>query len=120
MCVMGRISGKRVERRAERLDGGAKVETKKGNTGYVPRKMVEEKLDSVKGELKKMNESCYSLTISSQMTQNELKRVRGESKKENVLIESIREVARARKRDGRGKARGSKEVTKRWRYETCL
>lgn len=107
--MVRKISGKRAERRAEQLDGGAEMEASGADLSYVPRMAVAEKLNSVKVKLKKMNEDQYSLMVSLQLAQKELKRVKGESKKKDVLIESLREAAKAKKPGGRGQERGPGE-----------
>lgn len=113
-----RIRGKRGERKAERVDGGAKMEARENDLSCVPRMAAAEKLNSVAKKLKKVKKDHYNLIRSLQLTQMELERVRGGWKEKNVLIESFREAAKTRNPGG-GKQRKPRKVTRCRRYEIC-
>lgn len=117
--VVKRSSGK-WERKAERLDGGAEMKARDGDISCVSRMAFVERLNLVSPELKKMEEDPQSLMISCQLTQKKVKRVRGELTEKNVLIESLPEAAKVKKRGGGSQERRPGDVTKgRW-YKVCL
>lgn len=62
--MVRRISDKKREWRAERLNVDAEIEAKKDDSSYVSRKAVMENLNMVKKELKKMKEDQQSLVVS--------------------------------------------------------
>lgn len=81
MLVVAKNSGKIGEKSAERMDGGAEMEARKGDINYMSRMVTVVKLISVKEELRKMKKDHNNLTISLQLMQKELERVNGDLKK---------------------------------------
>lgn len=71
MLVVGRTSGKRKVKKAERLDGGTKVEADENDIGYGPRMMVVKIFNSVKEEPKKKKNHHCSLRICLRLMQKE-------------------------------------------------
>lgn len=65
-----------------------------------------------KRELEMMKDSYYRSTVSLQLVQKRLKRVRSEPEQKDVLIETIQEAARAKKRDGGVARDGAKKSGK--------
>lgn len=72
MLLIKRLFGERMERRAKRLNGGAKVKVREGDVGCFSQVAVVEKLILVEGELRKMKENQHSLTVDFELTQREL------------------------------------------------
>lgn len=68
MRVIKIVNGKRDEKIAESLDGGAGMEFTKGERSYLLRMGLKEKLISVKEKLRKMKDNHYSLVVSVQLT----------------------------------------------------
>lgn len=93
------------------------MEARGGNLRDESQMAAAERLNLILGDLMKIKEDHYSLTVSLQLTQNELERVKKEAIEKDVLIESLRETAKARKRGGGGKKRELRGVTKRRRND---
>lgn len=75
------------------------MNVKEDDVSRFSRLVAVEKLNSVKMKLRRMKEDHYSLMVSLQLTQKESTWLRGDLKQKHVLTESLREVAKARKRD---------------------
>lgn len=119
MLVIGKSNDKSREQRAELSVRSAEMEAREGDLSFVSQMAAVENLNSVKEKLKKMKENCYGLMVGMQLTRNRLQRVNGESKEKDVLIESLREAAKARKRGEGGQKRGPGEVTRSRQYKSC-
>lgn len=98
--VMRRDNGKRRDRKAGQLDGGAETIARQGDISYVTRIVGLEKLYSVKAEPKKMKQDQYSLIVGLPLTEGELEQMRGEERKKDVLNWSLWKAAKATKSGG--------------------
>lgn len=62
----------------------------------------------------------YSLMISLHLTQKKPERVMGDLKEKNVLMESLQEACKAKRRAERTQRKRSGETTRLWRCGACV
>lgn len=73
--------------------------------------VVEQKKKSVREEQTKMRKDHCSLIVGLYLTQKMLEQVKKELRVWNILIMSLREAAKTRRRDGGGQEKRSGRVT---------
>lgn len=78
MVVLRRASGKNMEKRVERLGGGAKMEVRESHRSYSSRLVLVEKFYLVKEGQKKIKNNQYCLMVGLQLEVVEPERVSGE------------------------------------------